>query len=102
MAQLSSAGLAITYQVLSGPATVTGNVLTLTGSGTVVVEAIQAGNGTYASTSLTQTFTASPAASGGDSPTLPTWGLVLLAAILFVLGARFQPVAARISQRDRS
>ena len=43
----SSAGLPITYTVVSGPATVVGSTLTYGGAGTVVVEADQAGNGTY-------------------------------------------------------
>jgi len=44
----ASSGLAVTFSVLSGPATVSGNVLTITGVGTVVVAADQPGNTTYA------------------------------------------------------
>jgi photosystem II stability/assembly factor-like uncharacterized protein len=43
----SSASLPITFSVQSGPATVSGSTLTLTGSGTVVVRASQAGNTNY-------------------------------------------------------
>ena len=44
----ASSGLDVTYQVLSGPASISGNLLTLTGtSGKVTVEASQAGNSTY-------------------------------------------------------
>ena len=44
----SDSGLAVAYAVASGPATVSGNTVTLTGAGTVTVEAFQPGNGTYA------------------------------------------------------
>ncbi|MCB0516123.1 MAG: LamG-like jellyroll fold domain-containing protein [Chitinophagales bacterium] len=44
----SSSGLAVSYTVLSGPATVSGNILTLNGNaGTVVVEASQSGNANF-------------------------------------------------------
>jgi hypothetical protein len=52
---------AITYTVVSGPATVSGNLVTLTGSGTVVLQASQAASGSYASTSASTTFTIAPA-----------------------------------------
>ncbi len=44
----ASSGLAVTFRVLSGPATVSGSTLTVTGAGTVVVAANQPGNATYA------------------------------------------------------
>jgi sugar lactone lactonase YvrE len=50
----ASSGLAITYSVVSGPATVSGSTLTYTGPGTVVVEADQFGNATYAAASPVQ------------------------------------------------
>ena len=43
----ASSGLAVTFTVVSGPATISGSTLTPTGVGTVVVAADQAGNGTY-------------------------------------------------------
>ncbi|RZK27495.1 MAG: hypothetical protein EOO61_23365, partial [Hymenobacter sp.] len=43
----ASSGLPITYSVLSGPGTINNNVLTAVGVGTVVIQAAQAGNGTY-------------------------------------------------------
>lgn len=44
----ASSGLEVIYEVVSGPATVEGDVLTLTGdAGEVVVEATQPGDGTY-------------------------------------------------------
>jgi len=44
----ASSGLPVTFTVTSGPATVTGDQLTLTGLGTVVVTASQAGDTDYA------------------------------------------------------
>lgn len=58
----ASSGLSVTFSVISGPATITGNVLTLVGTpGTVVVRATQAGNlGFSAAPSVDRTFTVSP------------------------------------------
>jgi uncharacterized delta-60 repeat protein len=55
----ASSGLPISYQVTSGPATVSGNVLTLTGAaGDVTILASQAGNGIFAAAADVQrTFT---------------------------------------------
>jgi hypothetical protein len=48
LAATSSSGLPITYTVLSGPATVSGNTVTLTGTvGTVTIQASQGGNLAY-------------------------------------------------------
>ena len=44
----ASSGLAISYSVVGGPATVSGSTVTLTGVGTVTIQATQAGNTTYA------------------------------------------------------
>ena len=44
----ASSGLTVTLQVISGPATIMGNIITLTGAtGTVVVQATQPGDGFY-------------------------------------------------------
>ncbi|MEI6565417.1 MAG: YDG domain-containing protein, partial [Verrucomicrobiota bacterium] len=43
----ASSTLAVSYAVVSGPATVSGNTLTITGAGVVVVRASQAGNGSW-------------------------------------------------------
>jgi hypothetical protein len=52
----ASSGLAVTYAV-TGPATVSGSTLTITGLGTVTVTASQAGNATYVpAQSVTQSF----------------------------------------------
>ena len=44
----ATSGLPVTFSRVSGPATVVNGVLTVTGAGSVVVRASQAGNGTYA------------------------------------------------------
>ncbi len=52
LAATSSSGLPITYTVLSGPATVSGNTVTLTGAaGTVTIQASQGGNLAYSAAS---------------------------------------------------
>jgi CSLREA domain-containing protein len=60
----ASSGLAVSYSV-TGPATVSGSTLTITGAGTVVVTASQAGNGGSftAATPVSQTITVTQAAS---------------------------------------
>ena len=57
----STSGLAVTLAVTSGPATLSGDTVTLTGSGSVTLQATQAGNGSYlAATPVSQTFTVTP------------------------------------------
>ncbi len=43
----ASSGLGVSFSILSGPGTVSGNILTITGAGTVVVAANQPGNADY-------------------------------------------------------
>lgn len=60
----ASSGLPVSYQVMSGPASLShaGQILNITGAGVIVVQAKQAGNATYqAAPSVTQSFTVSPA-----------------------------------------
>jgi hypothetical protein len=52
----SSAGLSVTYTVMSGPATVSGGKLTLLNEGTVVVRAINPGSTLWQSAQAEQTF----------------------------------------------
>lgn len=56
----STSGLPVTYSVLSGPATVQGNQLTVTGFGRVTVRASQAGDSAYASATTDQTVIIGP------------------------------------------
>ncbi|MGZ5527844.1 MAG: beta strand repeat-containing protein [Limisphaerales bacterium] len=53
----ASSGLAVSYSIDSGNATIVGGLVHITGTGAVTVRASQAGNATYsAATSVTQTF----------------------------------------------
>ena len=57
LAAFSTSGLPISYRVVSGPASLNGEVLTLTGTGNVVVEAKQIGDENYAgATPVTRSF----------------------------------------------
>jgi len=47
LAATSSSGLPVTYSIVSGPATVSGNTVTLTGVGTITVRASQTGDTNY-------------------------------------------------------
>jgi uncharacterized delta-60 repeat protein len=53
----SSSGLPVTVSVTDGPATITGNTVTITGAGEVTLTASQAGDDTFAATTLERTFT---------------------------------------------
>jgi hypothetical protein len=58
----ATSGLPVTYTVISGPATVRGSVLTITGAGSVRVEANQAGNSQWLpAPPVDDTFTVNPA-----------------------------------------
>ncbi len=63
----ASSGLPVIFHVISGPATVSGNTITLTGTpGIVTVRAIQSGNGAYApAIPVEHTFTVNPAGGTG-------------------------------------
>ncbi len=50
----ASSGLPVSFAVVSGPAIVEGNQLTLTGSGTVVIRATQGGDATYSPASAVE------------------------------------------------
>ena len=54
----ASSNLPVSFAIISGPATISGSVLTITGAGNVVVEASQAGNDVYAGAApVDQSFT---------------------------------------------
>ncbi|HEY3319305.1 MAG TPA: LamG-like jellyroll fold domain-containing protein [Planctomycetota bacterium] len=54
----SSTGLPVTFSVVSGPATLNGNVLNITGPGSITVRATQAGEGVYMAAFADRTFVA--------------------------------------------
>ncbi|MGA1982791.1 MAG: Ig-like domain repeat protein [Acidobacteriaceae bacterium] len=62
VAATSNSSGTITYSVVSGPATISGATITLTGAGTVVLQASQAAVGNYAAGTQTATFTVAGAA----------------------------------------
>jgi Bacterial Ig-like domain (group 3)/MBG domain (YGX type) len=51
----------VTITVQSGPATINGGIVTITGAGTVVLQAAQAGNTDYGAATTTQSFQVTPA-----------------------------------------
>ncbi len=53
----------ITYNLISGPATISGATVTITGTGTVTIEAFQAPSGGFLAGSITTSFTVSPVAT---------------------------------------
>ena len=57
MSATSNSTGAFTYTVVSGPATISGATVTLTGAGTVVLQASEAADSNYAAGSKTATFT---------------------------------------------
>ena len=59
----ASSGLPVTFSVVSGPATISGNTVTLTGgAGVVTIKASQSGDNNYlAAADVTRTFTVTPA-----------------------------------------
>ena len=58
----ASSNLPVSYTVISGPATVSGDILTVAGAGLVDVEADQGGNATYAAAPpVDESFTVNPA-----------------------------------------
>jgi hypothetical protein len=65
----ASSGLPVSYRVLSGPATVSGNTVTLTGPGLVIVEASQAGNASFnAALPVQQSFSVADPGGSGTTP----------------------------------
>jgi len=71
---VASSGLAVTVTVISGPATIKANKVTLTGAGTVVLAANQAGNADFtAAPQVTTSFSVNPASQASAAfQTIPT------------------------------
>ena len=74
----SSSTGAFTYTVVSGPATVSGSTVTLTGAGTVVLSASQAASANYAAATATTSFTVTAA-----TPVVPTLSFAPIPAQMF-------------------
>jgi hypothetical protein len=67
----SNSAAPITYSVVSGPATLSGNVVSITGAGKVTLQASQAAVTGYTAATATTSFTVSPAPPGLSFITLP-------------------------------
>lgn len=89
----ASSGLAVTFDVVSGPATVSGNTVTLTGqAGSVSINASQTGNADFhPAPNVNRTFqVTTPSPNGMDlklamtanSPNVTQWGLISYTATL--------------------
>ncbi len=62
LAATASSGLPVNYALMSGPATLSGNMLSITGAGTITVQATQVGNSQFeAAQPVSNTFTVNPA-----------------------------------------
>jgi hypothetical protein len=68
----SNSSGAITYSVVSGPATIAGDTITVSGAGMVTVQASQAAAGNYTSATATTSFAVSPSSSAAGDFVLPT------------------------------
>ena len=85
LAATATSGWPIAYTLVSGPATLSGNVLTTTGAGSVVVQADQSGNTDYtAAASVQDTISVNPEATSVTwlNPTPITYGTPLSASQL--------------------
>ncbi len=58
----ASSGLPVSYSIVSGPGSISGDALTASAPGTIVVRAYQSGNGTWAAASAQTTITVEKAA----------------------------------------
>ena len=72
----ASSGLAMSFSIVSGPASISGNTITLDGvTGTIIVEASQGGNGTYnPAPSVQQSFEVGTPALLDQTITFPAIG----------------------------
>ena len=102
----ASSSLPVSYAITSGPATVSGATLTISGAGSVVVAANQTGNSTYqAAPTVSQNITISDgqgppqqlAANKDDSGKCGIGGLFSLLSFAFVLSLR--PLGNRCCSR---
>lgn len=81
----ATSGLPLSFKVVSGPAKLSGSVVTLTGAGSVVIQASQAGNAAYvAAASVTKTITITQATPEiiWTAPAAITYGAKLSSAQL--------------------
>jgi YVTN family beta-propeller protein len=88
----ATSGLNVTFSVVSGPGTISGSVLTVTGTGTIVIAANQGGNANYtAATPVQQNITVTPALpvvelTSSANPALAQNAVTLQATVLSATG----------------
>ncbi len=89
----ASSGLTVSFSVVSGPASVSGTSLTLSGAGTVVIRASQAGNANYnAATDVDRTLTISAAVTAPTITTQPASQFVTVGhSVTFTVAASGSP-----------
>jgi len=80
----ASSGLAVSFNLVSGPGSISGSTLTITGVGTVVVSASQAGNANYMAAQVTHSIVVNPATPviNWATPSSISYGAALSAAQL--------------------
>lgn len=87
----ATSGLPVTISFVSGPATVANNEVTLTGAGTVVLRASQAGDGNFnAATAVDRSFvvTEVPVPTAQSVPATPVWAQGLTAGLVLTTALR--------------
>lgn len=87
----ASSGLPVAISVVSGPATVSNNEVTLTGTGVVVLRAKQAGDGNFnAAAAVERSFnvTSANAATIVPVPATPPWATGVAAGVLLTTAVR--------------
>ena len=90
----ASSGLLVTFAVVSGPATVLNNTLTLTGAGDVVVRASQAGNASYQpAANVDRTFTVTKADQTLSFSAIPGQAFSFSPVVLAATSSSNLPVA---------
>jgi hypothetical protein len=94
----SSSGLSVSYRVVSGPGTIAGGSLTLTGAGTVLVQAVQAGDANYNPAAANQSIVVAKAAQSIKFPVLANVGYKTNATVLNATSSSGLGVAYRVIQ----
>ena len=91
----ANSGLAPTYSIVSGPATISGSTVTITGAGTVVVRAAQAGNGNYdAAPEVDRSFTvAIPVVPSSTTQPVPRTAAINTGVIFNVVATGSGPLS---------
>ena len=100
----TSSGLTVAFELVSGPAALTGNLVTLTGAGSVTVRAVQAGDANYAAAANVERSFLVTAGSGNGAPFVtqsPTSQIVALGqTATFTVGAAGNPALSYQWQKN--